>query len=234
MDSQRHLTERQKKWIAGGGLCLFLLLSLLIFWFAGRPLIRFAQEPERFRQWVDQQGLWAHVLFTGMVILQVIVAVIPGEPLEIAAGYAFGAVEGTLLCVLGTFIGGILVFLLVRRFGLRAVEVFFPPEKLRKLRFLHNERRLSQWVFFIFFLPGTPKDLLCYFVGLTAMPLRTWVLISAVARLPSIVTSTVGGNALGMGEYTFAVVVFAATLAISGLGMLLYRTVCSARERRKS
>ena len=69
MDSQRHLTERQKKWIAGGGLCLFLLLSLLIFWFAGRPLIRFAQEPERFRQWVDQQGLWAHVLFTGMVIL---------------------------------------------------------------------------------------------------------------------------------------------------------------------
>ena len=234
MDSQRHLTERQKKWIAGGGLCLFLLLSLLIFWFAGRPLIRFAQEPERFRQWVDQQGLWAHVLFTGMVILQVIVAVIPGEPLEIAAGYAFGAVEGTLLCVLGTFIGGILVFLLVRRFGLRAVEVFFPPEKLQKLRFLHNERRLSQWVFFIFFLPGTPKDLLCYFVGLTAMPLRTWALISAVARLPSIVTSTVGGNALGMGEYTFAVVVFAATLAISGLGMLLYRTVCSARERRKS
>lgn len=234
MDSQRHLTERQKKWIAGGGLCLFLLLSLLIFWFAGRPLIRFAQEPERFRQWVDQQGLWAHVLFTGMVILQVIVAVIPGEPLEIAAGYAFGAVEGTILCVLGTFLGGILVFLLVRRFGLRAVEIFFPPEKLQKLRFLHNERRLSQWVFFIFFLPGTPKDLLCYFVGLTAMPLRTWVLISAVARLPSIVTSTVGGNALGMGEYTFAVVVFAATLAISGLGMLLYRTVCSARERRKS
>lgn len=234
MDSQRHLTERQKKWIAGGGLCLFLLLSLLIFWFAGRPLIRFAQEPERFRQWVDQQGLWAHVLFTGMVILQVIVAVIPGEPLEIAAGYAFGAVEGTLLCVLGTFIGGILVFLLVRRFGLRAVEVFFPPEKLQKLRFLHNERRLSQWVFFIFFLPGTPKDLLCYFVGLTAMPLRTWVLISAVARLPSIITSTVGGNALGMGEYTFAIIVFAATLVISGIGLLLYRAVCSARERRKS
>ena len=233
MDSQRHLTERQKKWIAGGGLCLFLLLSLLIFWFAGRPLIRFAQEPERFRQWVDQQGLWAHVLFTGMVILQVIVAVIPGEPLEIAAGYAFGAVEGTLLCVLGTFIGGILVFLLVRRFGLRAVEVFFPPEKLQKLRFLHNERRLSKWVFFIFFLPGTPKDVMCYFVGLTSMPLRTWALISAVARLPSIVTSTVGGNALGMGEYTFAIIVFAATLVISGIGLLLYRAVCSARERRK-
>ena len=234
MDGQRHLTDRQKKWIAGGGLAFFLLLSGLVCWFAGRPLIRFVQEPERFRQWVDAQGIWGPVLFTGMVILQVIVAVIPGEPLEIAAGYAFGAVEGTILCVLGTFIGGMLVFLLVRRFGVRAVEVFFPEEKLRRLRFLHNERRLSRWVFLIFFLPGTPKDVLCYFVGLTPMPLRTWAVISAVARLPSIITSTVGGNALGMGNYTFAIVVFAATLAVSGLGLLFYRFVCAAKERRKS
>ena len=234
MDGQRHLTDRQKKWIAGSGLALFFLLSALVCWFAGRPLIHFAQEPERFRQWVDQQGPLAPLLFTGMVILQVIVAVIPGEPLEIAAGYAFGAVEGTILCVLGTFLGGILVFLLVRRFGLRAVEIFFPPVKLQRLRFLHNERRLARWVFLIFFLPGTPKDVMCYFVGLTSMPLRTWALISAVARLPSIITSTVGGNALGMGEYTFAIIVFAATLVISGIGLLLYRAVCSARERRKS
>lgn len=234
MDGQRHLTDRQKKWIAGSGLALFFLLSALVCWFAGRPLIHFAQEPERFRQWVDQQGPLAPLLFTGMVILQVIVAVIPGEPLEIAAGYAFGAVEGTILCVLGTFLGGILVFLLVRRFGLRAVEIFFPPEKLQRLRFLHNERRLARWVFLIFFLPGTPKDVMCYFVGLTSMPLRTWALISAVARLPSIITSTVGGNALGMGEYTFAIIVFAATLVISSIGLLLYRAVCSARERRKS
>ena len=234
MDGQRHLTDRQKKWIAGGGLAFFLLLSGLVCWFAGRPLIHFVQEPERFRQWVDAQGIWGPVLFTGMVILQVIVAVIPGEPLEIAAGYAFGAVEGTILCVLGTFIGGMLVFLLVRRFGVRAVEVFFPEEKLRRLRFLHNERRLSRWVFLIFFLPGTPKDVLCYFVGLTPMPLRTWAVISAVARLPSIITSTVGGNALGMGNYAFAIVVFAATLAVSGLGLLFYRFVCAAKERRKS
>lgn len=234
MDGQRHLTDRQKKWIAGSGLALFFLLSALVCWFAGRPLIHFAQEPDRFRQWVDQQGPLAPLLFTGMVILQVIVAVIPGEPLEIAAGYAFGAVEGTILCVLGTFLGGILVFLLVRRFGLRAVEIFFPTEKLQRLRFLHNERRLARWVFLIFFLPGTPKDVMCYFVGLTSMPLRTWALISAVARLPSIITSTVGGNALGMGEYAFAIIVFAATLVISGIGLLLYRAVCSARERRKS
>ena len=229
----RRLTEREKRWIVGLGLGLFLVLFVLVAWYAGRPLVAFASEPERFQQWVDSQGLLAPVLFMGMVILQVVVAVIPGEPLEIAAGYAFGALEGTVLCVLGTLIGGVLVFLLVRRFGAQAVEVFFDLEKFRSLRFFQDRRRLTFWVFLVFFLPGTPKDVLCYFVGLTDMRLRTWILVSAVAR-PSIITSTVGGSALGMGEYAFAAIAFLAALAISGLGLLAYRAICRFHERRES
>lgn len=233
MSSNRPLTEKQKKWIAGTGIFLFIVLSILVCWFAGRPLIQFAGDPERFRSWVDSQGIWASILFMGMIILQIVVAVIPGEPLEIVAGYAFGAVEGTLLCLIGAFVGRVLVFLLVRRFGTRAVEVFFPLDKLQSLKFLQNQRRLFFWVFFLFFLPGTPKDVLCYIVGLTQLPLRSWLLISAIAPIPSIVTSTIGGDALGMGNYGFAVIVFTITLAISGLGLLAYRSICRMRERKE-
>ncbi len=233
MNSNRSLTDKQKKWIAGTGIFLFILLSILACWFAGRPLVQFAGDPERFRSWVDIQGVWAPILFIGMIILQIVVAVIPGEPLEIVAGYAFGAVEGTLLCLIGAFAGRVMVFLLVRRFGTRAVEVFFPLDKLQSLKFLQNQRRLSFWVFFLFFLPGTPKDVLCYIVGLTQLPLRSWLVISAIAPIPSIVTSTIGGDALGMGNYGFAIVVFAITLAISGLGLLAYRSICRMRERKE-
>lgn len=234
MSERRPLTHRQKQWIAGTGIALFVLLSILICWFAGRPLIRFAKEPELFRDWVDRQGVWGPLLFMGMVILQIVVAVIPGEPLEIVAGYAFGAVEGTLLCLLGAFVGRVAVFLLVRRFGTRAVEVFFPLDKLQSLAFLQNKRRLTFWVFFLFFLPGTPKDVLCYIVGLTDLPLASWLIISAFAPIPSIVTSTIGGDALGMGNYTFAAIVFLITMAVSGLGLLAYRAICQARERSES
>ena len=210
---------------------LFLVLSALVCWFAGRPLIRFVREPERFQAWVDAQGVRAPLLFVGMVVLQIVVAIIPGEPLEIAAGYAFGALEGTLLCLIGALVGRVAVFLLVRRFGTMAVEVFFPQEKLQSLRFLQNEKRLSFWVFLLFFLPGTPKDVLTYFVGLTKLPLRIWVFISLVAPLPSIITSTIGGNALGMGNYAFAVAVFAATFGISALGIGAYRWICRKYRR---
>lgn len=231
MRKRHELTQHQKRWLAGLGIAAFFLLTAWVCYYAGKPLIQFVREPERFRAWVDDRGAAAPILFIGMVALQVIVAVIPGEPLEIAAGYAFGALEGTLLCLAGTFIGGMIVFLLVRRFGTRAIEIFIPLENLRSLRFLQkSERRLHFWVFLIFFLPGTPKDLMCYFVGLTKLPLKSWIVISLVARLPSLVTSTVGGNALGTERYLFAVIVFGATLLISALGVVIYRKIAQAHE----
>ena len=234
MSQRRSFTEKQKRWIAGTGIFLFLLLSVLICIFAGKPLIQFVQEPERFRAWVDEQGILAPIAFLGMLVLQIVVAVIPGEPLEIAAGYAFGAVEGTLLCLFGAFLGRVAVFLLVRKLGARAVDVFFPLDKLNELKFLQNKRRLTLWVFFLFFLPGTPKDVLCYVVGLTDRPLRSWLIISAIAPLPSIVTSTIGGDALGMGDYGFALLVFVITVVISGLGLLAYHLICRTKERSES
>ena len=137
----RELTERQQRWLAGLSFAAFLLLSLLAAWVIGRPMIRLARTPELFRAWVDTHGLWGRLLFVGMVVLQVVIAIIPGEPLEIGAGYAFGFWEGTLLCVLGITIGSVLVFALVRRFGVRLVEVFFPKNKIRSLRFLRDNRR---------------------------------------------------------------------------------------------
>ena len=234
MSQRRSFTEKQKRWIAGTGIFLFLLLSVLICIFAGKPLIQFVQEPERFRAWVDEQGILAPIAFLGMLVLQIVVAVIPGEPLEIAAGYAFGAVEGTLLCLFGAFLGRVAVFLLVRKLGARAVDVFFPLDKLNELKFLQNKRRLTLWGFFLFFLPGTPKDVLCYVVGLTDLPLRSWLIISAIAPLPSIVTSTIGGDALGMGDYGFALLVFVITVVISGLGLLAYHLICRTKERSES
>lgn len=220
------MTDRQKKiWGIATIIGLVVFMGLLC-WFVGRPMIRFVSEPEKFRLWVDEHGIWGRLAFIGMVIFQIIVAIIPGEPLEIGAGYAFGTVEGTILCLIGAVLGGAIVVLLVRRYGIKLVEVFFPKEKIMSLRFMQDSRRLELLVFIVFMIPGTPKDLLCYAVGLTNLRMRDWLWISLVARIPSIITSTIGGNALGERNYVFAAAVFAVTLFISLGGILLYRHIC--------
>ena len=212
------------------GIGIFVLFSAAVAWLIGKPLLQFVSEPEKFRQWVDSHGLLGPLAFLGMMLLQVFVAVIPGEPLEIGAGYAFGAVEGTILCILGAAIGSTLVFLFVRRFGVRAVEVFISREKIQSLRFLQNTRRVHLFLLAAFLLPGTPKDVLCYVAGLTTLKLGPFILISSICRLPSIVTSTIGGSALGSGQWGMAAIVFAATLVISAIGLWIYKRILRLRE----
>ena len=225
------MTEKHKKIIAGGGIILFLLLSGLVFWFAGKPLLQFVSEPEQFRIWVDERGIWGRLAFVGMVILQIFVAVIPGEPLEIAAGYAFGFWEGTFLCLLGMTIGGALVFGFVRRFGIRAVEVFIPREKIENLKFLQNKKRVYIFVILAFLLPGPPKDVLCYAAGLTKIQFSHWLWITSLCRLPSLVTSILGGNALGTGELVQAIVIFTVTVGVSLLGLWVYKRFMERRKK---
>ena len=224
------LTEAHKKKIYLFAIVVALLFIAAVGYLVGKPMVEFVREPERFRAWVDSSGFVSRVIFVGMVIFQLIIALIPGEPLEMGAGYAFGAVEGTILCIIGCVIGSALVFLFVRRFGVKLVEVFFPREKIRSLRFLQDSRRLNLLTFIVFFIPGTPKDLLSYFIGLTDMKLGTWLCITAVARIPSIVTSTVTGDALGLKDYQFALIAFGVTLALSLLGILVYRRLSARRH----
>ena len=226
--------ERRRRLLAGGAFVLFLVLTGVVGWYIGRPMVALAGEPERFRAWVDSHGIWGSVAFVGMMTLQVVIALIPGEPLEIAGGYAFGFWQGTFLCLLGIFIGSVLVFLLVRRFGTALVEVFFSREKIQSLRFLRQSKRRDTLLFLVLFIPGTPKDLLSYFVGLTDLKFSKWLLIAAFARIPSVATSTAGGAAVGDENYVFAGAVFAVTLVVSLLGLWLYNRISARRQQRRN
>lgn len=224
------MSEKQRKLLAGGGIAVFILLTAAVFWFVGRPLVNFISEPARFRDWVDAHGIWGRIAFVAITVLQVFVAIIPGEPVEIGAGYAFGFWEGTLLCVIGMTIGSALVFAFVRRFGIKAVEVFIPREKILSSKLLRNRKRVYAFFIAAFVLPGTPKDVLTYCVGLTDIPMGRWLVISAVCRLPSLVSSTMGGAALGTEKYLLAMIVFGVTICLSVGGLLLYRRLQRAKE----
>lgn len=219
---------RKGVWIAA--VAVFILFCTVVGWFIGIPMVRLAEDPEAFRLWVEQFGILGKLAFVAMVIVQVLVALIPGEPLELAAGYAFGAVEGSVLTMLGILLGSWMVFALVRRFGVKLVEVFFPDREIKRLNFLKNPRKTKIIAFLLMLIPGTPKDFLSYFAGLTGLTTAQWLTIVAVARIPSLITSTVTGAAAGVENYVLAAVMLGVTLLISGIGLLYYRRLCAEQN----
>lgn len=229
--TKQNSAQKHRKIASVVSISVFVLFSIAVFYFIGRPMLAFVSEPEKFRLWVFEKGFLGKLAFVGMMALQVIIAIIPGEPLEIGAGYAFGIWEGTLLCLIGQVIGSIVVFLFVKYVGIRAVEAFYSKEKIQSLKFLHEHKQLNLLVFILFFIPGTPKDILTYFVGLTPMNLLTFLLITFFARIPSVITSTIGGNAIGLQNYQFAIAAFAVTLLISMIGILVYRKITKRHEK---
>lgn len=224
------LALTNKKIIAIFLAAVFAFALVLVAIKIGKPLINYISEPEKFREWIDSYGIFSRLIFVALVVLQVVVAIIPGEPFEIAAGYIFGAVEGTILSIIGTLIGSVIVFWFVRVFGVKFVEIFYSREKINSLKFLKNTKKLTLITYIVFLIPGTPKDLLTYFVGLTNIKFSSWVLIASVARLPSIVTSTVGGDALGVKKYELAIIVFAITIFISVVGMIIYNEISKSKK----
>ncbi len=224
--------SKQKRKLRG----IFAIVIIALFFAAiailvGKPMVQMASDPEAFRTWIDGFGFSGRLAFIGMVVLQNVVAIIPGEPLEVCAGYAFGAIEGTILCIIASVIGSVIVFCFVRTFGMKIVELFFEREKIENLRFLQNSRKLNLFAFIFTLIPGTPKDLLAYFVGLTKMKLSIWIFITAVGRIPSIVTSAMVGDGLGEKKYITAAIVLAITLLISLAGLLIYKYICKKMDK---
>lgn len=226
------MTEKQKKLVYILAILIFIAFMVAVTWFVGRPMVELAEDPEAFRAWVDESGILGRVLFVGMVVLQVVVAFIPGEPIELAAGYAFGFWEGSLLTLTGFLLGSWIVFALVRRFGVKLVEVFFSKNKLEEIKFLQNPKKTKVISLLLMLIPGTPKDMLSYFAGLTKLTTREWLVIVAVGRLPSLITSTITGAAAGEKNYLLSAISLGVTLMITVAGIWYYRRLTKQEKEQ--
>ncbi|XME04542.1 TVP38/TMEM64 family protein (plasmid) [Lachnospiraceae bacterium C1.1] len=186
------------------------------------PVLRMSSNPLKFREYIDQRGIVGIISFCVAMILQVIAAVIPGGPFQIAAGYAFGMIKGALIADISTTIGSLLVFVFVRKFGIGFAELFFSYEKIKSIRFLQLNKKKEIVLFMLFLIPGTPKDLLSYGVGLTDIKLRDWLFITFVGRFPAILISTYSGSAMAESNKAGFAAAMGVTLILAAIGSVIY------------
>lgn len=185
---------------------------------------------------VARQGARAIAAFIGVQVLQVVVAGIPGEVVQVAGGYLFGPFWGSLFLVSGLVIGSLAAFFAARLLGAPLLRLVVPGPKRERLLGLLCGARTELIIFFLYLVPGLPKDALTYVAGLT--PINPWrfLAISTLGRLPALVVSCYLGASLGRENLRAVVIITSMSVAFMLVGFLsrkkIFQGIMSLTQRK--
>ena len=206
-------------------LVAFAALFLSVFWQYISPWASdwydFLSSKEKIRTWLISFGSAAPLVFIFIQGLQVVFAPIPGEATGFLGGYLFGIAKGFFYSTIGLTIGSTIAFLLGRWLEIHFVEKIVKKETLEKFDFI-IERQGALLAFLFFLIPGFPKDYLCFILGLSQMPLRVFLIINTIGRMPGTFLLTLQGANVYKGHYVSFFILLGIFL-LAGLLMLLYK-----------
>lgn len=209
------------------GLVTAAAITALLCWEYLPGLLAWLADARAVRAFVSDHAFVSRLAMLGINIVQVLLAFLPGEPVELASGYAFGFWEGTALCLVASGLATSAIYWATRRWGWKLVGLFSDRSLFDRFSWLKSAKRLELIMLIVFLIPGTPKDFLTYFAGLTNMRFLPVVLIATFGRIPSIVTSTIAASAVGSGNWPLVACTLVASAFLLAVGGLMYRRLRS-------
>lgn len=224
-----------RKHIVFHAVLLVLFLAAIVFLTIryGPLITRLMSHPQESRDFIASYGAAGPLIYIAIQVMQIIIFVIPGEVVQIAGGYVFGTVMGTLYSLAGAVLGTFLAFMAVRLLGFSLIKSIVPRKNLEKFDFVINSRKSEFLLFVLFLIPGLPKDALVYIAGLTPIKPLRFLVICNLARFPSLLGSAYIGAHLARKNYWPVAIVSAASLVLFALG-LIYKDKIIALVRRLS
>ncbi len=233
--SKEELTKKEKNILIIRFIIIVITICLIAFiTVKALPLIgKIANEDTRLelKDDIANMGIKGVLITLGLQILQIVVAVIPGQPMEIISGMLYGTWGGMLLCLVGIFIGTGIVFFLTRKIGMSFIQLFFSKEQVEKIKqkkIFKNPRKLELFMFIMFVLPLLPKDIFIYVAGISPVNPKRFLFIATIARIPGLLITVYAGNTLSEGNFiTVALLV----LLFIALGIIGYKISDRAEEK---
>jgi len=201
-------------------LCILGILIAATVWFALsghlqdflKKISENFQNRDELRRYLRSWGAWAPLVFALIQALQVVLAPIPGELTGVVGGFLFGTFRATIYSSFGLTLGSAIAFLAARVVGLPLVKLLVKPETLEKFHFVTEPRGTIATLIF-FMIPGFPKDLLSYLLGLSPMSFLTFLVVCGLGRIPGTAMLGYSGSVVYKEQWR--------TLGIIGLVCLL-------------
>nr|WP_315019597.1 TVP38/TMEM64 family protein [uncultured Aminipila sp.] len=186
----------------------------------GGTIMELLSKPENIKNFVENYGIFGALIFIAFQVIQIVVAIIPGEPIQIAGGYIYGTLGGFTLSTIGIMMGSIIAFLISRKFGLPVVKIFIKEEKLFYYKDKFESKKGLLIIFLLCLIPGIPKDVLVYAVGLTLIRFRIFFAIYFFARIPAGILASYMGAQLGQNNIIGFIVTGVIVMIILGTGYI--------------
>lgn len=207
---------------------LLLLLAIavmggMVYALYATGLMDLLTSKNRLLQFIRENRVHAATLFIGMQVIQVVAAPLPGEVTGFVGGILFGPVWGVVYSTIGLTIGSWIAFMLARLLGRPIVERVASRETIERYDYVMKHKGLLL-AFLLFLIPGFPKDILCYILGLGHMRQRDFLIVSASGRLLGTVLLTLGGTYFRDAQY-------GALFTVIGVSLLIILLVMVYRDR---
>jgi len=190
--------EKNRVWLKA--LIFVAAFAAFTFFLYVTGFIRFFLDRERMRHFIDSMGAWGFVGFIALQVIQVVAAPVPGEATGFLGGYLYGPLVGTVLSTIGLSLGSYAAFSLSRKFGRPLTDRFVDKSTMGRFDYLLHHKG-AFLVFLLFLIPGFPKDLLCYILGLGHLSTLEFLGIASAGRLLGTLMLTFGGVFLRNKQY---------------------------------
>lgn len=222
-------TEKRLKTILA-----ILKFTLLIGIIVAIPLVIYFKFPNilddfrdinRINETLESNRGHGALIYISLQIFQIVVSVIPGQIIQLAAGYAFGFWLSYLLTIIGIGLGTITTFYLAKLLGRDLLYVIFGEKKLTKFIELLNSKKAFVAILIIFLFPGIPKDLFVYAAGISSIRLLPFLILNLVARTPALMCSLLVGMFFRQQSYAPIIVIAAVVLVIAAFALIFRKRV---------
>lgn len=206
------------------GLVAFIAIMALVCWLLW-PYIHDLFEPggvDKVINDIREAGPMGFLILLALQFLQIVVAFIPGEATQMAAGMLYGPWIGSLILIIGCVLSSAFVFAVVHKLGAPFVRDMVSEKWMNKFDKFQKSGKLELTMFILFLIPAMPKDVFTYLVPLTEMRMRTFLVLTNVARIPGILVSTYAASGLVDGKVWQSIVIFA-VFAVVAVVCLIFR-----------
>jgi uncharacterized membrane protein YdjX (TVP38/TMEM64 family) len=141
---------------------------------------------------VNSYGALGPLVLALAIVLQVVVAAIPGHLLMFACGYLYGFPMGFLLTWVTTVIASQATFYLARRAGKPLVYRLASKELIEKWNRIAEKQGVVFYIF-SFSLPIFPADIMSYVAGFTSISARRYLVANLIGHLPVAILMNLAG-----------------------------------------